>query len=222
MGKRKINWTVWFSYLVVIGFIGYILVMYGLNNPRSTGIVSGKLENPNFHYNTWKILFFIHITTGSIALLLGPFQLLKASRKKIKTHRIIGKIYVSSIFLSVPAGIYLAFYATGGIGSTIGFLILDAAWFITTFLGLKRIHERNIQSHQEWMLRSYAITLVFVTFRLLVPIFMFILHLGFAISFPLAVIVGIMINLSLVERYLKRKLKGTKNTGSTILKVDVK
>lgn len=219
MSKRKINWKVWLSYFVVFGFIGYILVMYGLNDPRKTGIVSGKLENPTFHYQVWKVIFFFHITTGSIALLLGPFQLLKKSRKKIKIHRTIGKIYAFSIILSVPAGIYLAFYATGGIGSTIGFLILDAAWFITTFLGLKRIRERNIQSHQEWMLRSYAITLVFVTFRLLVPIFMFVLQLGFAISFPLAVIVGIIINLSLTERYLKRQRIGILKTGTPPLKV---
>ncbi|MFK9091096.1 DUF2306 domain-containing protein [Bacillus salipaludis] len=214
MGRRKINWTVWFSYLVITGFMAYILVAYGLNDPRKTGIVSGKFANPNFHYQTWKILFFFHITTAAVALMLGPFQLLKASRKKMKKHRTIGKIYVSSIFLSVPAGIYLAFYATGGIGGTIGFLILDIAWFMTTFVGLKRIRERNIQSHQEWMLRSYAVTLVFVTFRLLMPIMVFLLHLGFAIGFPLAVIVSIMINLYLTERYLKRKRKGTINTAS--------
>ncbi|MEH7331085.1 DUF2306 domain-containing protein [Neobacillus drentensis] len=218
MANRKINWKVWLSYFVVLGFIGYILVMYGLNDPRKTGIVSGKLENPHFHYNTWKVLFFFHITTGSIALILGPFQLLKASRKNIKIHRTLGKIYATSILLSVPAGIYLAFYATGGIGATIGFLILDALWFLTTFIGLKRIRERKIQSHQEWMLRSYAITLVFVTFRFLVPIFMFILHLGFAISFPLAVIVGIIINLFLSERYLKKIRKGNIKTSPIIIK----
>jgi len=216
MGKRKINWTVWLSYLVITGFIAYILIIYGLNDPKKAAMVSGKLENPTFHYQTWKIFFFFHISTGAIALILGPFQFLKASRKNIKTHRTIGKIYVSSIFLSVPAGIYLAFYATGGIGGTIGFLILDIAWFVTTFVGLKRIRERNIQSHQEWMLRSYAVTLVFVTFRLLMPIFVFLLHLGFAIGFPLAVIASIIINLLVTERYLKRnRTAGKKSTRYT-------
>ncbi|MBS4172227.1 DUF2306 domain-containing protein [Bacillus sp. FJAT-49736] len=206
MNKRKISLSILLCYLGILIFLGYILLAYGFNDPRKAGIVSGKFKNPNFSFNTWKIFFYLHIVTGAISLILGPFQFLKKSRKKIHIHRWIGKIYVTSIFLSVPAGIYLAFYATGGIGSTIGFLILDIFWFTTTFIGLKRIRERNIQSHQRWMIRSYAVTLVFVTFRLVLPIVLLI-HLGFAIGFPLSVIVSIIINLSLAERYLKKKRK---------------
>ncbi|OIK12126.1 hypothetical protein BIV60_16750 [Bacillus sp. MUM 116] len=219
MGKRKINWVVWVSYLVILVFMGYIVVFYGLHDPRKADMVSGKFGNPGFTYQTWKLFFYFHIVTGSIALILGPFQFLKISRKKIKMHRTIGKIYVASIFLSVPAGVYLAFYATGGIGSTIGFIFLDITWLVTTFIGLQRIRERNLQSHQEWMIRSYAVTVVFITFRLIMPIFVFLFHLGYPIGFPLAVFVSMIINLSLAERYLKKNRKGTINNGSYYLKV---
>lgn len=216
MVKQKINGKLWIGYFIIIGFMGYIVFMYGLNDPRKAGIVAGKLENPSFHFHTWKLFFYFHIITGAIALILGPFQFLKKSRKKIKTHRTIGKIYVGSIFLSVPAGIYLAFYATGGIGGTIGFLILDVAWFITTFIGLKRIKERNIQRHQEWMMRSYAVTLVFVTFRIMVGLFVFLF--GFAIGFPVTVILSIIINLYFIERYIKSNRRGAINITPTIVK----
>lgn len=88
-------------------------------------------------------LFFVHIATGSIALLTGPFQFLRSSRKVISVHRIMGRIYGISIFVSVPAGIYLALYTTGGLASSIGFIVLDVAWFMTAFLGLKRIREKR-------------------------------------------------------------------------------
>ncbi|MFB7305155.1 DUF2306 domain-containing protein [Heyndrickxia sporothermodurans] len=216
MNKRKLSWAVLLCYLGILAFVEYILLAYGFNDPRKASIVSGKFENPEFSFNTWRIFFYFHIVTGAIALILGPFQLLKKSRKNIHIHRSIGKIYVTSIFLSVPVGIYLAFYATGGIGSTIGFLILDIFWFATTFIGLKRIRERKIQSHQRWMIRSYAITLVFVTFRLLMPITVFLLHLGFSVGFPLAIIISIIINLSLTERYLKKKRKGLAKSDYTL------
>ncbi|WP_066306302.1 DUF2306 domain-containing protein [Bacillus sp. FJAT-29814] len=216
MVKQKINWKLWLGYFIIIAFMGYIVFMYGINDPRKAGIVAGKLENPSFPFDTWKLFFYFHIATGAIALILGPFQFLKKSRKKIKTHRAIGKIYVGSIFLSVPAGIYLAFYATGGIGSTIAFLILDVAWFVTTFIGMKRIKERNIQSHQEWMMRSYAVTLVFVTFRILVGLFVFLF--GFAVGFPVTVILSIIINLYFIERYLKKIRRGVVNITPTIVK----
>ncbi|MCS4558935.1 DUF2306 domain-containing protein, partial [Shewanella sp. C32] len=83
--------------------------------------------------------FYIHITAGATALITGSVQLLRWSRRRLRVHRLLGRIYVYSIFVSVPAGVYLAFYATGGLGSTIGFLILNTAWFTTTWIGLRRI-----------------------------------------------------------------------------------
>ncbi|MCQ6267632.1 DUF2306 domain-containing protein [Fictibacillus sp. WQ 8-8] len=204
-GRKGMNYKALLSYLVVALFIGYIVIQYIVYGPKQSGIVSGKLEDPGFPYSQWQVFFFIHIATGAIALAAGPFQFLKASRKKISIHRIIGRIYVSSIFLSVPAGIYLAFYATGGMGSTIGFLCLDAAWFITAFVGLKRIRERKINSHQEWMIRSYAVTLVFITFRIFLPLLTFVAGTSFALGFPLAVFLSMILNLGLAEWYLHRK-----------------
>ncbi len=211
-GRKGMNYKALLSYLVVALFIGYIVIQYIVYGPKQSGIVSGKLEDPGFPYSQWQFFFFIHIATGAIALAAGPFQFLKASRKKTSIHRIIGRIYVSSIFLSVPAGIYLAFYATGGIGSTIGFLCLDAAWFITAFVGLKRIRERKINSHQEWMIRSYAVTLVFITFRIFLPLLTVVAGAGFPLAFPLAVFLAMLMNLWLAEWYVRRKRAATMNT----------
>ncbi len=212
MGTRKVNVTVLICYVVVMVFMAYLVMAYILHDPKESGIVSGKLEDPDFPIRIWQGVLYFHIITGAVALVVGPFQFLKESRKKANMHRTIGKVYVSSIFLSVPAGVFLAFYATGGAGSAFAFLVLDAFWFVTTFLGLKRIRQRNIQSHQEWMLRSYAVTLGFVTFRIFMPIFVFAMGLGFAVGFPLAVFISLIINLSAAEWYVHRKRKAAIDT----------
>jgi len=210
LAKRRVNVWVLLCYLVIALFMAYIVLAYIVMDPKKTGIISGKFESiKNFPYDVWKYFLLFHVTTGSIALIIGPFQFLKASRKNKKIHRTIGKTYMTSIFLSVPAGIYLAFYATGGLGSGIGFAVLDILWFASAFMGFKRIRQRNIQSHQEWMLRSYAITLVFVTFRILMPISVFVMGLGFSIGFPLAIFAAIGINLALTEWYLRTRNKKT-------------
>ncbi|OIK13339.1 DUF2306 domain-containing protein [Bacillus sp. MUM 13] len=213
MAKRKINVKILLCYVVIAAFIGYILMSYVLHNPKNAAIIAGKLENsPGFPYDLWIMILFFHIVTGAIALVLGPFQFLKFSRKNKKVHRTIGKMYMSAIFLSVPAGMYLAYYATGGAGSGIGFFVLDIFWFAATFTGLRKILKRDIKSHREWMLRSYAITLVFVTFRIFMPIFVFVMKLGFSIGFPAAIFCSIALNLSLAEWHLRRENKSAKNS----------
>jgi uncharacterized membrane protein len=205
MNKGNINWLVLLFYLIVIVFLVYIFSAYILHSPRDAGAATEKKIIADFPWAVWETFLYIHIGTGAIALAVGPFQFLKQSRKNIKPNRTLGKVYVTSIFISVPTGIYLAFYGTGGIGSTVGFLLLDIIWFYTTFTALKRIKEGNITSHQEWMLRSYATTFVFVTFRIFLPIFVFAMGLDFRIGFPLAILTSIVVNLLIAEGYLRRK-----------------
>ncbi|SDM49208.1 Predicted membrane protein [Fictibacillus solisalsi] len=206
--RKRTNYAVAGCYVIVALFIAYIVVQYLVFGPKQAGIVSGKLSIPGFPYSTWQVFFFVHIATGAIALLTGPFQFLRSSRKVISVHRIIGRIYGISIFISVPAGIYLALYATGGLASSIGFIVLDAAWFMTAFIGLKRIREKKVASHQEWMLRSYAVTLVFVTFRVFLPL-LTLANLPFSISFSLSVYLSMALNLGWVEWHLRRKKRRT-------------
>jgi len=92
---------------------------------------------------------------------------------------------------------YLSLSATGGIGSTIAFLILNVFWLWTTSMGVIRAAQRKIKAHKEWILRSYAITWVFVTFRIIVIPFS--LFLDSAFSFPIAVYLGIGLNLLFIE-----------------------
>lgn len=120
----------------------------------------------------WRTAFYIHITGGMIALLLGPFQFIKKLRSKfIKWHRTMGKVYLAAIlFLAGPSGLFMAFYAEGGTIAVIGFSIMALLWMYTTYMAYETIRKRNIEAHRAWMTRSFALTFAAVTLRLYVPI----------------------------------------------------
>lgn len=120
----------------------------------------------------WRTSFYIHITGGMLALIIGPFQFIKKLRNKfLKVHRSLGKIYLGSImFLAAPSGLFMAFYAEGGPLAVVGFSIMALVWLITTFMAYETIRKRNVDAHKRWMVRSFALTFAAVTLRLYVPI----------------------------------------------------
>ncbi|MDP4162152.1 MAG: DUF2306 domain-containing protein [Bacillota bacterium] len=191
------------TYLMILLFTVYIFLMYLFHGAEHAPIVKAKFKNDQFSYTLWSAFFYPHILLGITALAIGPFQLSKNGRKKLSLHKILGRIYAASIFLNVLAVPYISLFATGGMGSTIAFLVLDVFWFTTTFMGILRIYQRNIASHQRWMQRSYAVTLVFVSFRFIVTLLSIFLHPS--ISFPLGVYISIVLNLMFLEWRINRK-----------------
>jgi uncharacterized membrane protein len=119
----------------------------------------------------WNIGFYSHIIPGGIALLIGWIQFNKRIRtKKLIWHRTIGKIYVSAALMSSLAGIYIAYYATGGIIASSGFMCLGLFWFYSTYKGYSSIREKDINTHKEMMIYSYAACLAAVTLRIYLPL----------------------------------------------------
>jgi hypothetical protein len=143
-----------------IGFvIGFVFPYFRLT-PESFGVYWQK--------RGWLLL---HITTGTIALLLGPFALwLGLARRRMYLHRMLGVTYMVSIALSCTAAYYLAFHTEVSWIFGMGLAGLATAWLVTTGLALISIRKRMISQHQEWMIRSYVVTLAFVNFRILVGI----------------------------------------------------
>ena len=81
------------------------------------------------------------LSLGIIAF-IGWRQFGKKFRDKhIKLHRNIGKLYVISVIISSVAGIYMGFYANGGIISGTGFILLGLIWFSTTIMALSQIRK---------------------------------------------------------------------------------
>jgi hypothetical protein len=195
--SKKFNLAVIGLYFTVLLFSAYIFVMFFVIGTENAPMVKGKMEDVNFNLPVWEAFFYPHIILGTIALAIGPFQLTKMSRKNPKLHRNLGKIYGGTIFINVLLVPYISLFSTGGRSTMIAFLVLNAFWLGTTAMGILRGFQKRILSHKTWILRSYAITWVFVTFRIIVIPFSAFWEAS--ISFPIAVYLGIALNLLFVE-----------------------
>ncbi len=133
----------------------------------------------------WNICFYTHISLGGIALLVGWSQFSeKFRRKNIRLHRIIGKIYVVSVLLSGLCGIYIGYYATGGMISAVGFMSLGIIWFYTTLKAFLDIKEGRVWEHEKMMIYSYAACFAAVTLRLMLPL-LIVIFKDFIIAYQL-------------------------------------
>ncbi|MXV51273.1 DUF2306 domain-containing protein [Pedobacter sp. HMF7647] len=160
----------WLSIAFLSIAVGIYPATYYLMDMHSNGLFQTKpktlLDN-----RLWNALFYVHITFGGIALLTGwPQFSTKLRNRYLRLHRTVGKVYITSVFLSSLAGLYVAFYASGGIVCVMGFGILAVLWFYTNTMAYTTILKRNIIQHRYWMIRNYALTFGAVTLRLWLPI----------------------------------------------------
>ena len=129
-----------------------------------------------FQSNFYNACFYIHISAGALCIGSALVQFSRYILKKSKAvHRFFGKIYVFVVlFLAAPTGLYMSFFAKGSFWERALFMFMATWWFITTLNGLTTIHKRNVIAHKVWMIRSYAMAMTAVTFRVYhIAFFMF-------------------------------------------------
>lgn len=137
---------------------------------RKFGLLSSKTTEilTNISWNTG---FYTHIILGGLALLIGWMQFSSKIRSKnINFHRQAGRIYVFSVLLSSIAAFYIAFYATGGVFASAGFICLAVIWFYTTLKAFLHIRNKQVEQHKKMMIYSYAACFAAVTLRIWLPI----------------------------------------------------
>lgn len=115
----------------------------------------------------WEVAFWVHVFTSMLALAAGFTQFAPwILRRMPKLHRWMGRCYVLNVCcVTGPASLIMAFYANGGWVSRLAFGILATAWIATTSMGWRLALRRQWVRHQEWMMRSYALTLSALTLR---------------------------------------------------------
>jgi len=140
--------------------VGYALQRYGTLDPGASqvGLRPGV---------PWQFpLLVAHILTGSVALALGPLQLVRAVRRRPRAHRYVGRGYLfAGVFPASVAGIGVAVLTTAGPVAAAGFVVGDVLWFTTALLGYRAARARRYRDHERWMLRNLALTFAAVTFR---------------------------------------------------------
>jgi uncharacterized membrane protein len=136
-----------------------------------------------------------HTICGVLALLAGPIQFSSRIRQRhLKFHRVLGRLYVISVFIGAATGVALA-AGRPGFPGTSG---QAAAWVICTTAALITARNRQIVQHRQWMARSYAVTFTFVSSRVLNLWPRYWSHLGDTLS-AVGVIAFTLISLLIVD-----------------------
>lgn len=122
------------------------------------------------HYGPIKLDLVPHGIGGTLALALGASQFsARLRRKHVRIHRLFGKLYILGCFVLAPVAIVMA--------------LKISPWFMTVFTVVQAttllaftaaaywsIRQQNVVQHREWMVRSYAVVLVFLEGRVLMAI----------------------------------------------------
>ncbi len=162
------SWFKWISACVILGFslllIRTILPYFSMR--PDVGFLKVKYQVlPLWH---WRYAFYIHIFSSIPVILGGILQFWIGFMKRFPSiHRKIGQVYVFLIlFVSAPSGLWMAFYAEGGFWGQFGLSMTAILWFIFTALAWKYALKKQFKKHADFMIRSYAMTLSAIIFRM--------------------------------------------------------
>ncbi|MED1801267.1 DUF2306 domain-containing protein [Brevibacillus porteri] len=185
----KIWWVLFLiSLLVIVPFLFPYLTLDPANS-RIT-IIPGTIHYP---------LLVAHIVAAFIALLTGFFQFVDRIRlKNPSIHRFLGRIYVYSVFINGLLSLASIFYAENFMKAT-SFLVLSFAWLFTCWKGYLTAINREFEEHRKWMIRSFGMTLVAISARLLVPVLLLLYYIfhGFSLPHGMETVIGEVLNVNI-------------------------
>ena len=163
---KRFLWVLFVLLAIAVGLYPAIYFLleaeFGLLTTKPTELLSSL---------TWQLGFNGHIIFGGLGLLTGWSQFSKRLRsKRIVLHRNLGKAYIIAVIISGFCGIYIGFYATGGLIAELGFILLGITWLVSTVIAYLKIRRGDSRQHEYYMIFSYAACFAAVTLRLWFPL----------------------------------------------------
>ncbi|NDI97488.1 DUF2306 domain-containing protein [Flavobacterium sp. LaA7.5] len=116
-------------------------------------------------YFNLKWFLIAHITAGGGALVLGLVQFWRKLRNySWKLHRVIGFLYLLAILVSSTCAVILAFTTAYEVNWAYAFSlqIWVSVWISAAFIAYYAAIKKKFKLHEEWMVRSYIVTLAFI------------------------------------------------------------
>jgi uncharacterized membrane protein len=121
----------------------------------------------------------VHVLSGMLALLIGPFQFVWRFRRRfVRVHRFMGATYVASATALGVSGLILAPTAYTGLVASAGFTVLDLAMLFTTWTAVRMIVAGRYGEHRRWMIRSFSLIMAGVMLRVWSPLYVALAAVG--------------------------------------------
>jgi uncharacterized membrane protein len=118
------------------------------------------------HIARYKYVLLLHGLAGLVALVVGATQFSdRLRRERPAVHRTLGKIYLGACAVGGPAALYMQLRNSPPIFLPAA-LAHSLIWMTATAMAFWAIRRRKILTHRAWMMRSYAMCLIFITVRL--------------------------------------------------------
>lgn len=118
------------------------------------------------HYAPATWFLPVHGIFGALALGLAAFQFSNRLRARyLRMHRILGYAYVTSVFISGPFAIAVAFKIPKAVSVIAANCVQALGWMVCTAIALYCIRRGNVTLHRRWMIRSYPFAMVFTVGR---------------------------------------------------------
>ena len=121
------------------------------------------------HFAPGMMYLIPHAFFAGIAMVMGAFQFSNRLRARyLKVHRVMGYIYVVSVFIGAPIAIPLA--ARIDTPSIVAASVVQSfGWMFCTGVALYCVRTGNIKEHRRWMMRGYPFAMVFTVARMIIP-----------------------------------------------------
>ncbi|KQK27115.1 hypothetical protein AR438_02610 [Chryseobacterium aquaticum] len=150
--------------------------------------------------------FYTHVYTSIFVLLTGFLAILRKDFGLKNFHKNAGKIYISLILLfAAPSGIYMGIFANGGFLSKLSFVILGCLWWFSTYKAFNFAQQKKFKEHEQWMWRSFALTLSAITLRMWKVIIVYLFHPNPMDVYQIIAWLGWIPNIILIEYLILKK-----------------
>ncbi|GAA1912741.1 DUF2306 domain-containing protein [Streptantibioticus ferralitis] len=165
MGRSQWSWA-WIA-LSSLAITGYFVGQYGQGTLDALAHQHVGLAS-TYAPQAWpiQVAFYLHIAFAGLALALGPWQFSRRLRNRhIRIHRAIGRSYMITVAIGAVSAFVMSMFSSVGFLGFFGFGSLAVLWGWTAWRGYRAIRQRDVRSHQAWMIRNFALTYAAVTLR---------------------------------------------------------